>query len=169
MRAGAASLLLVAAVVAGVARAAGPEAIVRAVVRESSPRPGSTVTVLVRIEAADGVGSVPFALLYDPAILEFVPSRSTEGPFLRRDGASTTFLIAPAASRQGIASIVVGHSRLGSRAGAGGRGVLCRLTFRARAPGVSSLAFQRAAVLDPDAAPLPARFVGASVAVRPAR
>ena len=124
--------------------------------------------VRVLVEGARGVGGVPFSLAYDPAVLEFLPSESIEGAFLRRDGASTTFLARAGSARDGRTAVVVGLSRLGGK-GAAGKGTLCELAFRVRGVGVSPLSFARAQALDSAARQLPARFVGSSVRTRGAR
>jgi general secretion pathway protein D len=130
-----------------------------------SARTGTEIRVAVEIERARGVGSVPFALRYDPDVLEFLPSRSQEGSFLRGDGASTSFLAVAGRTRDGVPGVIVGLSRLGGGAGARGKGTLCVLVFRARAPGVSPMIFGPASVLDPSARPLPSSFRGAGITV----
>ena len=159
-------LVLVLAGIIAPASAASPP-VVKAVVEKSAVRLGATVTVTVRIKRARNVGSVPFTLLYDPAILEFVSSTSHEGGFLGQNRATTTFLAQPGPLSRG-GGIVVGLSRLDPEHGAGGEGVLCRLTFKAIAPGQSSLTFNRAVLLDPRAQPLAAGFTGTTIRVRPA-
>lgn len=143
----------------------------------STPRAavGSQVVVQIRIRGASDVGSVPFTLQFDPAILEFDGAASTEGDFLRKDGAQTIFLASPVAGEGGAeenahsrASIAVGLSRLGT-SGATGRGTLCRLVFRAKKAGATTLEFSRARVLDTVAGPLSSRFTGARVEVQEKR
>ena len=156
------------------ARAAGDTGIidVRALVGRGRASIGSQVVVLVRIQNAASVGSVPFTLRFDPRILEFVPAGAVEGDFLRQNGAQTVVIAAPVAGEGGTtgarAEIAVGLSRLGG-SGVTGRGTLCRLTFRARAPGTASFEFARARVLDASATALPSRFTGATVTVRETR
>lgn len=140
----------------------------------STPRAaiGSQVVVQIRIRGASEVGSVPFTLQFDPAILEFDGAASTEGDFLRKNGAQTIFLASPIAGEEGVeenakgrASIAVGLSRL-EASGASGRGTLCRLVFRAKQTGSTTLEFSRARVLDAVASPLPSRFTGTRVEVQ---
>jgi hypothetical protein len=140
------------------------------------PTVGSSIVVQVRIDAASNVASAPFTLLFDPEILEFDPAASTEGTFLNRDGAATSFIARLVSGEtdggvqpDGRAAIAVGLSRLGGSDGISGGGVLCRLVFRARAPGRSALAFTRARILDPGTTVLPSRFEQGSVEVREAR
>ncbi|MFQ5702113.1 MAG: cohesin domain-containing protein [Acidobacteriota bacterium] len=133
------------------------------------PREGSLFSVYIRIRNARQVGSVPFSVVFDPEILEYVPSRSREGSFLRRDGAATVFLATAGTGRSGLAGVSVGLSRLRSDRGVSGRGILCKLTFRAKAPGTSRLDFTRARVLGPRAQPLVSVFEGKEILVRKAR
>jgi hypothetical protein len=145
---------------------------VRALVGRGRPTIGSQVVVLVRIQNAASVGSVPFTLRFDPTILEFVPGAAAEGDFLHQDGAQTVFIAAPVTDERGVADgragIAVGLSRL-ETSGVTGRGTLCRLIFRAKAAGTTSLEFARARVLDASATALPSRFTGATVTVRETR
>lgn len=130
-------------------------------------RIGATVTVTIRIKSAQNVGSVPFTLLYDPAILEFVGATSREGGFLKQQNAATSFIARSGPLSRG-GGVVVGLSRLDPVLGAGGKGSLCHLTFRAVAPGLSPLTFNRATLLDPRAQPLGASFIGTTIRVKPA-
>lgn len=145
------------------------EAEVSANLSRSEVRVGQTITVTVRIKGAVGVASVPFSLAYDPSILEFVASSSEEGTFLSSDGTSTSFLAVSARRPEGGTAVVVGLSRLRAENGITGRGALCRLTFRARAPGVAALTFVRASVLDAETRPVESTFKNAFITVRPGR
>lgn len=170
-RIAAAALLVMAAIGPdpSLIEAASRRPLVRATVGRRVARVGAAVTVTIQIQDARDVGSVPFTLLYDPAILELLPASTSEGPFMRRDGTATTFLVSPGSAPGAASGVIVGLSRLGAGRGARGRGVLCRLSFRARAPGVSALAFSRAAILDPEALALDGEFMGATVTVKGAR
>lgn len=149
--------------------AAGRRPVVRAEIARRVARVGTTVVVTIQIQDARDVGSVPFTLLYDPTVLELLPAAAKEGPFLRRDRAATTFLVSSGSAPGAATGVIVGLSRLGSERGARGRGVLCRLSFRAHAPGTSAISFSRAAILDPKALPLAGDFKGASVTVKGSR
>ena len=128
---------------------------------------GATLTVTIRINSASNVGSVPFTLLYDPAILEFVAATSREGGFLKKNHAATSFIARSGPLSRG-GGVVVGLSRLDPVRGADGKGSLCHLTFRAIAPGLSPLTFNRATLFDPRAQPLGASFTGTTIRVKPA-
>ena len=147
------------------AAATVPQATVRAVPSSGSVRSGANVSVTIRIAGGSNVGSVPFTLHYDASILELIASSPVEGGFLKADGAATSFIAAPGSASRG-GGLVVGLSRLGHAHGAHGKGTLCRLTFRARQPGVCSLSFSRASLLDPGGQPLASTFRGASIVVR---
>ena len=114
---------------------------------------GSTITVQVSIRDAADVSSVPFHLLYDPAILEFQGAQ--EGPFLGGDGNPTVFMVAPNAAGS---RVIVGHSRLGRDSGIDGSGHLCSLTFLAVAPGPANLSVERASAIQVSGSSLPSRF-----------
>ncbi len=146
-----------------------PGTIITARPSTSTPAVGSLLRVRVDVRGARQVGSVPFTLSYDPAILEFLPSSSAEGTFLRQGGAATSFLAVPGVDRGGGSAVVVGLSRLGGGNGASGSGLLCEMTFRVLSPGTSPLSFLRADALSPAARPLSARFVGSRVQARRAR
>jgi general secretion pathway protein D len=122
---------------------------------------GDSFKVNVMINQATRVGSIPFHVAYDPKILQFVSS--SEGGFLKSDGASTIFN----AQASTLSEVFVALARIGVPAGVAGGGVLCTLEFKAIAAGSSSLTFTEASVLDPQGQPLPAQFSpGAIVGVQ---
>lgn len=145
------------------------ESTVRAVMNGSRVRVGEVFLVTVRVQDARRIGSVPFTLTYDPAMLEYIPSRSREGSFLASGGAATSFLAKAGRAPGGGIGVIVGASRLGANKGASGSGVLCLLAFRAKAPGVANLSFERANVLSPLSFSIPSRFLDASVRVEASR
>jgi cohesin domain-containing protein len=104
---------------------------------------GTRIRVPIEIAGAANVGSVPFHVVFDPAVLRF--ERGEEGSFLRSDGRSTAFFAAPVS---GEGEVVIGLSRLGPGTGAEGRGDLCLLEFTVVGPGPARLAFDRAHVRD---------------------
>ena len=117
----------------------------------------------VLIENAQGVGSVPFHLLYDRQALEWVPP-GAEGPFLKSDGVGTVFLANDAA---GGGELVVGLSRMGGGEGVSGAGSRATFQFQAVTPGPCGFAFTAATVKDSQARNLPSTFVTAAVQVEP--
>ncbi|UCF68803.1 MAG: hypothetical protein JSV80_05810 [Acidobacteriota bacterium] len=122
---------------------------------------GDVLTVRVMIESNQSVASVPFHLSYDRQRLVLLAAE--EGSFLAADGHATAFLAAP---RESADTIVVGLSRLGDRAGVSGFGELCRLQFRAVAPGTASLAFERATARDTSNRTLETIFEPLQIAIR---
>jgi general secretion pathway protein D len=115
---------------------------------------GTVFEVQVIISQGSRVGSVPFHVVYDPKILQFLPP-GTEGDFLKKDGASTVYN----AQASTLNEIFVALSRLGVPTGASAeRGVLCTLRFQALSAGASTLVFSEGSVLDPTGQPLPATF-----------
>jgi len=141
---------------------AGPST-VRLVPSAPSYRVGDRVIVEVRIDGATNVGSVPFHLKYNRAVLEFAPP-AIQGPFLSADGTNTVFL---ANDVGGGGEIVVGLSRLGGAEGVTGSGTLATFQFQAIAGGDCGFAWTGAAVKDPQARNLPASFLTAPVSVEP--
>jgi general secretion pathway protein D len=140
----------------------GP-AIVTLVPSKSTYRVGEIVVVEVVMQNANNVGSTPFHLRYNPAVLQFI-SPAIEGALLRSDGANTVFLATPTG---GGGELVVGLSRMGAGQGVEGTGGLAVFQFTAIAEGDASFNFTGAAVKDPQARNLPAAFQPASVRVTP--
>jgi general secretion pathway protein D len=138
-------------------------ATVRLVPSAPSFRVGDRVIVEVRIENATNVGSVPFHLRYNRAVLEFVPP-ANQGPFLNSDGGNTVFL---ANDSPGGGEVVVGLSRLGGGDGMSGAGTLASFQFQAIAAGDCGFGWAGASVKDPQARNVPASFLVAPVAVEP--
>lgn len=138
-------------------------AIVRLVPSASSYRVGDRILVDVRIENAQGVGSVPFHLTYNRQALEWIPP-AAQGTFLGSDGIGTVFL---ASDASGGGEIVVGLSRMGGGEGVSGAGSLAAFQFQAVAPGDCGFAFTAASVKDSQARNLPSTFVTAAVPVQP--
>jgi general secretion pathway protein D len=127
---------------------------------KSSYTGGETLTLQVQIIGGQNVGSVPFHLRFNPAVLEFVGA--VEGDFLRQDGSPTTFV---ANEVQGAGEVVVGASRVGSGQGASGSGILATFQFRAKTPGSCTFSFTGATVRDPNANNLPCSFTTAIISV----
>jgi hypothetical protein len=127
----------------------------------SNPAAGETLTVRVEITGAADVTSVPFHVVFVPAVLRF--DHGSEGAFLGRDGQATSFFAAPVGAGGAVA---LGLSRLGQGAGATGNGLLCTLEFAALSPGPARLGFARAGVRDARTRVVPASFQAALVEVR---
>jgi general secretion pathway protein D len=123
---------------------------------------GETVPVQVQLVGGQNIGSVPFHLRFNPAVLEFMPP-AVEGDFLSQAGGPTVFV---ATEVQGAGEIVVGASRVGTPTGASGAGLLASFQFRAKAPGSSTLSFTGSMVRDPNANNLPSSFTTSIINVQ---
>ena len=119
---------------------------------------GDLLSIRVEIAGAEDVGSVPFHVIYNPAVLRFEAGR--EGPFLRGDARPTAFFASAMSSGNEAA---IGLSRLGAGHGIGGDGELCTLDFTVVGPGEAGLAFTRAHVRDSANRIVPAAFQSAAV------
>lgn len=123
---------------------------------------GQQVGVRVVIEGATDAASVPFRVVFDPAVLRF--ARAQQGPFLGRDGNAVAFMAGP---NQDGGQVIVGLSRLGEVAGLSGSGDLCTLTFTAIGPGATGLIFDDAKIRTAEGDLASATFVPAALQVRP--
>ena len=123
---------------------------------------GEPVPVEVRVLGGQNVGSIPFHLRYNPAVLDF-QGPGMEGDYLNRDGTATVFVATPVV---GGGEIVVGASRVGSPTGATGEGTLATFTFVAKGAGAANFSFTGASVKDPNANNLPASFTLSPVTVQ---
>ncbi len=149
---------------AGATAVKGPN--IRAVARPAKVRAGDIFTVEIRARGMKGAAAVAFHLVYDPALVIPVMSGSTEGPLLGRGGARTSFLVRAGSTGD---RVILGIARLGAERSGSGKGLLCRLTFRAVAAGTALLAFDQAQVTDPAAGTISATFQPGSLLVVPGR
>jgi hypothetical protein len=140
----------------------GP-ALVQLVPSSTSVQIGDTIMVNVNIANAHNVGSVPFHLRFDPAVVQFAPP-AMEGSFLNGDGTQTAFFTNASGNE-----VVVGLSRLGGGTGASGDGVLAQFQFVAVAEGDAGFAFTGFSVKDPRAINLNATPMVVPVRVGPAQ
>jgi hypothetical protein len=104
---------------------------------------GTRLSIRIEIIGAANVGSVPFHVIYNPAVLRF--EKGEEGRFMQGGGRATAFFAAPMSNGNEMA---VGLSRLGPGGGIEGAGDLCTLDFAVVGPGDAGLAFARAQVRD---------------------
>jgi hypothetical protein len=121
---------------------------------------GGPLVLHVLIDGALDAASVPFHVVFNPAVLRF--ERGDEGPFLS-GGGQTAFFASPTSTGE---RVVVGLSRLGAEQGVSGSGELCRLQFTAIGAGDTALAFDRAKIRGVRNTILPASFAPARVTVR---
>jgi general secretion pathway protein D len=99
---------------------------------ESNQNVGSTFQVSVTLANGRDVFAVPVQLQFNPAVLELV--NVDAGDFLGRDGQAVAL-----AHRVDNGLVSISSERPPKTAGVSGQGGLCTLTFKAIAPGDSSL------------------------------
>ena len=103
---------------------------------------GGTFQVPVMLSGGANVASVPLQLRYDPAHLSLV--NVAEGSFLGRDNQA----VALVHRDDGPGDLTVVASRPPGSPGLSGSGVVCVLTFQAKAAGASTLSITRAGVVN---------------------
>jgi general secretion pathway protein D len=106
----------------------------------NSPGPvanGSTFQIPVVIVGAADIASVPLQIKYDPEKLSL--SNVSAGDFLSRDGQA----VALVHRDDGPGMITVNASRPPGAAGVSGAGVVCMLSFQAKAPGDTQVTITR--------------------------
>ncbi len=106
------------------------------------------------------VASIALQLHYDPAKLQLV--NVSAGDFLSRDGQAAP----PIHTDEPAGNLVIGISRPPGTHGVNGAGVVCVLTFQAKATGASDLAISRASVVNSAQQQLPVRSAQASIVVK---
>jgi general secretion pathway protein D len=121
---------------------------------------GSTFQVPVVLMGGTDVASVPLQLQYDPAKLELVNVDS--GDLLSHDGQA----VALVHRDDGPGSITINASRPPGAAGVSGAGVVCVLSFQAKAAGESVLAITRPAAINSAQQQLQAKGAQVSILVR---
>ncbi len=103
---------------------------------------GSTFQLPIVLTGGTDISSVPMQIKYDPAQLSLVSV--TTGDLLGRDGQA----VALVHRDDGPGSISVNAARPPGAAGVTGAGVVCVLTFEAKAVGESVVAMTRAATVN---------------------
>jgi general secretion pathway protein D len=106
------------------------------------PSSGATFQVPVVLNGAIDVSSIALQLHYDAAKLQLI--NVSAGDLLSRDGQAAP----PIHSDQPQGNLVVGLSRPPETHGVTGTGVVCVLTFQAKASGPSNLSIDRASVVN---------------------
>jgi general secretion pathway protein D len=129
--------------------AAGPP--VSFSVQPSNPNPtvGSTFTTSVVIGNAQDVFAVPLQLQFNPAVLQLVNVDS--GPFLGSDSQAVAL-----AHRVDNGTVTISASRPPNTKGMSGQGSVCNITFKAIAPGDSTLNLVKVGAMNSAHANLPA-------------
>jgi general secretion pathway protein D len=103
---------------------------------------GATFQVPVVLTGGVGIAGVPMQLQYDPARLSLV--NVTAGDFLSRDGQA----VALVHRDDGPGSLTVNAARPPGAAGVNGAGVICVLSFQAKAAGQTMLSITRPAAVN---------------------
>jgi general secretion pathway protein D len=102
---------------------------------------GTTFQVPVVLNGASGVTSVPMQLHFDPARLGLINVNS--GNFLSGDGQAAALIHRD----DGKGNVIIVASRPPGAVGVSGGGVVCVLTFQAKAAGPTALTMTRASVV----------------------
>jgi general secretion pathway protein D len=121
---------------------------------------GATFQVPVVLNGATDVASVALQFHYDASKLQLV--NVSPGDFLSRDGQAAP----PIHADEPAGNLVVGISRPPGTHGISGTGVVCVLTFQAKASGTSDLAITRASVVNAAQQQLPVASGQTSIVVK---
>ncbi len=129
-------------------------------VPDGAVAPGSTFQVPIMLNGGTDVASIAMQMHYDPAKLTLV--NVSPGNFLSRDGQAAP----PIHTDEPAGNLIIGTSRPPGTHGINGTGVVCVLTFQAKASGTSDLSIARASVMSSAQQQLPAQNAQASVEVK---
>ncbi len=121
---------------------------------------GATFQVPVVVSGAANVASVPLQLHYDNAHLDLV--NVAEGGFLNRDGQAAALIHRD----DGQGNLTVVASRPPGAPGMNGSGVVCVLTFKAKAAGSAAFTATHASIVDTAGQTSQADSAPASITVR---
>ncbi|WP_433964090.1 cohesin domain-containing protein [Tunturiibacter gelidiferens] len=137
----------------------GPPISFTVVPPESTQPVGSTFQVAVMLGNGHDVFSVPLQLQFNPALLQLV--NVDAGDFLSKDGQAVSLV-----HREDKGLVAISSIRPPNTAGVSGTGSLCTLTFKAIAPGDSTLSLVKVGALNSAQANLPAVGSQATVHVK---
>jgi len=130
------------------------------VVPPNSNQPvGSTFQVAVMLGNGHDIFSVPLQLQFNPALLQLV--NVDAGDFLGKDGQAVSLV-----HREDKGLVAISSIRPPNATGVSGTGSLCTLTFKAIAPGDSTLSLVKVGALNSAQANLPAVGSQATVHVK---
>ena len=121
---------------------------------------GSNFQIPIVITGARDIASIPLQLQYDPAKLSLV--NVGDGDFLGRDGQA----VALVHRDDGPGTIVINASRPPGSAGMSGAGVVCVLTFQAKAAGSTPVSITRPGALNTAQQPVPAEGAQTTIVVK---
>ncbi len=132
-----------------------------ALIRPNGPvAVGSTFKVPVVLNGGKDVAAVPLQVQYDPAKLSLV--NVDQGDFLSRGGQA----VALVHREDGSGNITINTALPPGATGVSGAGTVCTLSFTAKAPGETTVAITRPAVLNSAQQPLQAIGGQASIQVQ---
>ena len=121
---------------------------------------GATFKVPVVLNGGEDIASVPLQIQYDPSRLSLVNVDS--GDFLGRDGQA----VALVHRDDGPGSITINASRPPGAAGVSGTGVVCVLSFQAKAAGESAIVITHPAAVNSAQQQVPTQGARVSVKVQ---
>jgi general secretion pathway protein D len=121
---------------------------------------GATFQMPVVISGATDIASVPLQIQYDPANISLVNVDS--GDFLSRDGKA----VALVHRDDGPGNITINASRPPGSPGINGAGVVCVLSFQAKASGSSAVVISKPGALSSTQQPVPAQGTQVNVSVK---
>ncbi len=122
---------------------------------------GSTFAVNVVLSGVQNAYSVPVEVNYDPKLLQVV--NVSNGPFLSQDGQTVALMHR---DDDTTGSLQINATRPPGANGVSGQGTVATLTFKAKAPGNSTLAISRGGARDPAMQALPVAGTVAQVAIQ---
>ena len=105
--------------------------------------------------------SVPVEVNYDPKLLQVI--NVSNGPFLSQDGQTVALMHR---DDDTTGSLQINATRPPGATGVSGQGAVATLTFKAKAPGTSTLAISRGGARDPAMQALPVAGTVAQVAIQ---
>ncbi len=126
-----------------------------------SEHAGSTFAVNVVLSGVQNAYSVPLEVNYDPKLLQVV--NVSNGAFLSQDGQTVALMHR---DDDTTGSLQINATRPPGANGVSGQGTVATLTFRAKAPGASTLAISRGGARDPAMQALPVAGTVAQVAIQ---
>ena len=121
---------------------------------------GSTFQLPVVLTGGKDIASVPLQIQYDPAQLSLV--NVTSGDLLSRDGQAAALVHRD----DGPGSITINAARPPGAAGISGAGVVCVLSFQAKAAGASVVSMTRAAAVNSAQQQIPVQSSQLSIQVK---
>ncbi len=121
---------------------------------------GSTFQIPVTLNGAVDATIVPLRIHYDPAVLSLV--NVTDGDLLKRDGQPATIIH----NEDGKGNVTVVASRPPHTPGMSGSGIICVLSFQAKAAGNTNLSFPISAIIQSTQKQVPGQGAQTTIVVK---